>query len=276
VAGRPHIEPLQGIGLIAGARFVEVFRGIGKLGRELRDQLGTNFIAARADRWTDCGQQVRRATGEFPLHGTDGFLRDAGESAAPSRVNCSDRALPWIDKKNRDAIGGLNGQQKTRERSGRGIADRSRIRGGVENLNGVRVNLLESDQGERFAADTILKCGAVFSYVFASVPIGKTQIQNILAIQRADSSFAGAETMNQPREFSEGHELQNAKTVLDFQCPGIGEGLGGFGGSSARLRGTFFERGLRRSHGLISIIATRQSRGEHGQRLEPRFALPDA
>ena len=58
VAGGPHVQPLQRIWLIPRAGFVEVFRGIGELGRELRDQLGADFVAASADRRTNCGQQV--------------------------------------------------------------------------------------------------------------------------------------------------------------------------------------------------------------------------
>jgi len=261
MARGPHIEPLQRIGLVTRAGFVEVFRGVGELGGELRDQLGPNLVAARADRRTNCGQQIRRAAGEFPLHGTDGFLCDASESAPPSRVDCGDRALSWIDKEDWHAIRGLNGEQESRARGGGSIADAGRIGSGVENLNGVGVNLLESDQAERFAGDTILKSGAVFRDVIAGIPVGKTQIQNILPIQRADSPFAAAETMNQPREFSERREPKNAKTVRGFQGPGIGERPGRFGSSGARLRGTFFERRFRRSHDVISIIATGQSRG---------------
>jgi len=110
MAGGPHIEPLQRIRLVAGAGLVEIFLGIGKLGGELCDQLCANFVATRAYGWANCGQQVRGAAGEFSLHRTDGFLRDAGEGATPSRVNCSNRALPSIDEKDGHAIRRLNGE----------------------------------------------------------------------------------------------------------------------------------------------------------------------
>jgi len=170
----------------------------------------------------------------------------------------------------------LNGEQKTRVWGGGSIAYRGRIgRGGVKNLNGVRVNLLESDQAERFATDAILKSSAVLSDVFAGIPIGKTQIQNILPVERTDSSFTGAEAMHQPRKFSERRELKNAKTVRGFQGPWIGERPVRFGSSGARLRGAFFGRRFRRSHNVISIIATRQSRGSPAEQ-EPRFASPES
>jgi len=49
VAGRLHVEPLQRIGLFAGAGFIEIAGGIGKLGGEFGDEVGGDFIATGAD-----------------------------------------------------------------------------------------------------------------------------------------------------------------------------------------------------------------------------------
>jgi len=45
-----HIEPLDGIGLVAGAEFVEPLWGIGELGMELDCDFGADFVTAAADR----------------------------------------------------------------------------------------------------------------------------------------------------------------------------------------------------------------------------------
>ena len=59
VAGRHHVEPLKWIGFFAGAGFVEKIGGIGKLGRELDDEFGANFVAAGADAGADGGEEIR-------------------------------------------------------------------------------------------------------------------------------------------------------------------------------------------------------------------------
>ena len=58
VAGGLHIEPLERIGFFAGAGFIEIVRGIGKLRGEFGDEVGGNFVAAGADGRTDCGEET--------------------------------------------------------------------------------------------------------------------------------------------------------------------------------------------------------------------------
>ena len=58
VAGRLHVEPLERIGFFAGAGFIEIVRGIGKLRGEFGDEVGGNFVAAGADGRTDCGEEI--------------------------------------------------------------------------------------------------------------------------------------------------------------------------------------------------------------------------
>ena len=49
VAGRLHIEPLEGIGFFAGAGFIEIGGGIGELRGEPGDEVRGDFVAARTD-----------------------------------------------------------------------------------------------------------------------------------------------------------------------------------------------------------------------------------
>lgn len=47
------------------------------------------------------------------LHGADSFGGDASKRAAPTGVNGSDRAFFGIDEENGNAVGGLDGEEKT-------------------------------------------------------------------------------------------------------------------------------------------------------------------
>lgn len=78
MAGRRHVEPLEGIGLIASAEFIEVGGSVGELGEELGGDFGAHFVAARANAGADGGEQVAGVGAEVHLHGTDGFRDDAG------------------------------------------------------------------------------------------------------------------------------------------------------------------------------------------------------
>ena len=60
VAGGHPVEPLERIGLFAGARLVEKIGGIGELGCELNDEFGADFVTTRADGWADGGEQIGR------------------------------------------------------------------------------------------------------------------------------------------------------------------------------------------------------------------------
>ena len=53
---------------------------------------------------------------------TDGFFEDAGERAAPAGVNGGNGAVFGINEENRDAIGGLDGEEKAGSSCKRGVA----------------------------------------------------------------------------------------------------------------------------------------------------------
>jgi hypothetical protein len=77
VAGGHPIEPLDGIGFVAGAEFVEPFGAVGELGLELDGDFGADFVTAAADRGADGGEEAGGFGFEVHLHLADGFDGDA-------------------------------------------------------------------------------------------------------------------------------------------------------------------------------------------------------
>jgi len=112
MAGRLHVEPLEWVGLIARAGFIEVVGGIGELGGEFGDEVGGDFVAAGADGRADGGEEIGGFAAEFELHPTDGFLGDTRERASPTGMNGGNRAFFRIDEEDWYAIGGLDGEEK--------------------------------------------------------------------------------------------------------------------------------------------------------------------
>lgn len=110
VAGRSHVEPLERIGLVAGAELIEIGGGVGELGEKLSGDFGADFIAARTDAGADGREEVAGDGGEVHLHGSDSFGDDAGERAAPTGVDGGDGALLRVDKEDRNTVGGLYGE----------------------------------------------------------------------------------------------------------------------------------------------------------------------
>jgi len=112
VAGGHHIEPLDGIGFVAGTEFVEPFGGISKLRLKLDCDFGPDFVAAAADGRPDGGKEVGGLGFELHLHLPDSLRNDALERAAPTGVNGGDGALFRIDEENRDTVSGLYAQEE--------------------------------------------------------------------------------------------------------------------------------------------------------------------
>lgn len=114
MAGRHHVEPLQRIGLFAGARFVEIVGSVGELRRELRDEFGANLIAARADAGANGGEEVGWIRSEMGVEFAGSFLKDARKRAAPPCVNGRHDTFFGIDQEDRNAVGSLNAEEKAR------------------------------------------------------------------------------------------------------------------------------------------------------------------
>ena len=162
MTGRRHVEPLQGIGLVAGAQFVEPVGSIGELRFEFDSNFRADFVTTTANRWADGRQQVRGFRAESHVHRADGFCNDALQGAAPTGVDGCDGTLFWIYKKNRDAIGGLDGKEQARTIC-RGGVTAARLSGGrFEELNDIRVNLPERNERQAVYSESGLKTAAIF------------------------------------------------------------------------------------------------------------------
>ena len=122
MAGGHLIQPLDGVGFVAGAKFVEEVGSIGKLGEEFGGDFGADFVAATADRWTDGGEKIFGIGAELFAEFADGFLGDTGESSLPAGVDGGDGAGLGIDEEDGDAVGGLRGKEKIFLVSDGGIA----------------------------------------------------------------------------------------------------------------------------------------------------------
>ena len=141
MAGGHHVEPLDGVGLVAGAEFLEIVGGVGELGEELGGDFGADFVAAAADGWADGSQEVARVGAEVHLHLADGFGGDAGQGAAPAGVNGGDGALFGVDEEDWDAVGGLDGQEEAGAVGDAGVTTAGVGWGGVEYVDYVGVKL---------------------------------------------------------------------------------------------------------------------------------------
>lgn len=142
VAWGHHVEPLDGIGFVAGAKFVEVGGRVGELGEELGGDFGADFVAARADAGADGGEEIARVGGEVHLHLADGFGGDTGQRAAPAGVDSGDGTFFGVDQEDGDAVGGLDGEEEAGAVGDRGVATAGVGWGVVEDVDYVGVKLL--------------------------------------------------------------------------------------------------------------------------------------
>lgn len=110
VAGRTHVEPLDGVGLVTGAEFVEEFGSLSKLREEFGGDFSPDFVAAAAYGRANGGEEIFWIGAEILAHFAGGFLGDAGESALPAGVNGGDGARFGIDEEDGNAVGGLGGE----------------------------------------------------------------------------------------------------------------------------------------------------------------------
>ncbi len=143
VARGHHVEPLDGIGLVAGAEFVEIVGSVGELGEEFGGELDPDFVAAGADAGADGGEDIAGVCAEVHPHSADGFCGDAGEGAAPTGVDGGYGTLLGVDDKDGDAIGGLNGEEEAGAVGDGSVAAARSCGGGrVVNMDHIGVDLL--------------------------------------------------------------------------------------------------------------------------------------
>jgi len=205
-----HVEPLDGIGLITGAKFVEPIGGFGELREELRGDFGADFVAATADGRADGGKKVGGAGLEVHLHLADGFDDDALEGATPAGMNGGDGPLFRVDEENGDAIGGLDSEEKAWPIRGRGVAAAKFGGRGVEKMDDVGMDLLERNELEIGCAEGRLEAAAVSVDVFLGVPFGEAEIENPFAVLIRDAAGFGAEAVDEPGELGESGCLEDS------------------------------------------------------------------
>ncbi len=220
VARRRHVEPLQRIGFVTGARFIEIFRGIGELRGELGKEVRSDFVAACADGRADRGEQVGRHAAKFQAHPANRFFGDAGERALPTRMNGGDGAFLGINEKNGNAIGSLHREKQVGTICRAGVT-LARLRGrGAEKMDRVGMNLLERCERESFRAEGGLQKAAILGDFLACVPFHESKIQNMLAVEQADAAGPCAESVDEPGKFAQRRDLKDLQTAGTVQHPG--------------------------------------------------------
>ncbi len=160
------------------------------------------------------------------MHLADGFDDDALKGAAPAGMNGGDGALFRIDQENRDAVGGLNSQEKPWTVCDGGVPS-ARFGGcGVEKVDDVGMELFERNEFEVRCAEGRLEAAAILEDVFFAVPFGETEIENFFAVQEADAARASAEAVEEPGKFCERGHLQDLDAA-DFAFDPVRRGSGG-------------------------------------------------
>ena len=225
VAWGHHVGPLDGIGFVTGAEFVEPAGGAGELGVELSSDFGADFVTAAADRGADGSEQVGGFGFEVHLHLADGFEGDAGERAAPSGVDGGYDAVFGVDEEDGDAVGGLDAEEEAGAVGGGSVALAGLGGGGFEEMDYVGVDLFEGDELKIVGAEGGLEAAAVFEDIFARVPIGEAKIQHFFGFELADAAGAGAEAVDEPRDFAQGGDLEDLEAA-GFAGDPVGVGLG--------------------------------------------------
>ena len=198
MAGRHHVEPLERVGLFAGAGFVEKFVGVGELRGELRDELSADFVTARADAGTNGGEEIGRIRAVIRMEFADGFFEDANERSTPTGVNSGDGAFFGIDEQNGNAVGGLDGEEKSGSFGERGVAFAGLFRRRFERPDDCGMDLFESDKREFLGAEGSLKFLAVFEEVFAGVPFGEAEVQDFAAVEIGHAAGSSTEAVDEP------------------------------------------------------------------------------
>ena len=135
-----------------------------------------------------------------------------------------------------------------------------------ENANHVRVDLLQRNELEIGGAERGLEAAAIFDDVFAGVPFHEAEIEDFFGFERADSTRAGAEAVNQPGKLQEWDELEKLQATSLAKAPrGRNAGNGRRRGRS--LTGATPPYGsFSGGHNQTSIIATGRRQKSGGVR----------
>jgi len=116
-------------------------------------------------------------------------------------MNGGDCALFGIDEENRNAVGGLDAQEKAGAVGDGGVALAGLGGGGVEKMDDIGMDLFQGNELEAGGAESELEAAAVFEDVFFGVPVGVAEIENFFAVLIRNTARFGAEAVDEPGEF---------------------------------------------------------------------------
>ena len=265
MAGRFHREPREPVRIVVAVgqaieRAIEPVARVPKLRLKFRRHFCTHLVAARADAWPQCRNDVRGPRAEFHLHAPQSFFRNPANGPAPSGMDRSDGAPFCIGKQNRNAIGGLHHQQDARLASNQSVASR-RYLGGIarssavirrtHNVDDIGMNLPERNNLHFAGAQAAEEFLAVCEHALARIPVGKAKVQNFLgrflasapavakSSKRARSAGPCAEAVNEPVEPRECRCFENLQAAASSKFP-MGDGRGTALCGDALALGMFF------------------------------------
>ena len=95
------------------------------------------------------------------------------------------------------------------------------------------MNLLERNERKFFNTERGLEFLSVSEDVFAGIPLGETEVENLGAIEVRNSARGSTETVDKPRDFGEWLEQQNFQAADGFEVP-LSCDFGCRGGTSKR------------------------------------------
>lgn len=126
--------------------------------------------------------------------------------------------------------------------------------------------MFESDEREFLRAEGGLEFLAVGENVFAGIPVGEAEIQNLPAIELGDAAGSSAETVDKPGEFGKRFKLKDLQAANRLEMPGSRD----FYASRRRRQGlagfATWQRGFSGSGHPISIIGNERQQKFGGRR----------
>ena len=124
-------------------------------------------------------------------------------------MNGGDGALFGVDEEDRNAVSGLNAQEKARAVGDGRIALAGLGRCDVEKVDDVGMDLFKRNELQVGRPEGGLEAAAVFEDVVLGVPFGEAEIENSFAALTADATGFGAEAVDEPGQFCESGDLEN-------------------------------------------------------------------
>ena len=136
-------------------------------------------------------------------------------------MNRGNAAFLGVGEEDRDAVGGLHGEEETRAVGDGGVTAAGIGRGRIEDVGDVGVELFKGDEGKIGGTEGGLEAATVFGDVFAGVPIGKAEVENGLAVQLGDAAGNRGKTVEEARHFGERGDLERLEAWAHLRSPGF-------------------------------------------------------